>query len=206
MTPTGAAIASCVANFTAMPEMTIERIGYGVGGWDLEDRPNLLRGIIGNTAGDYGLESDQVTVIETHIDDSPAEWLGSLLDLLLSAGALDAAFTSLQMKKNRPGVHLTVIANSGEAPMLAKTILRESSAIGVRMHECRRMKLGRELATIETAIGSTEIKLIYEGDQLLRIAPEHASCMQLAKDSGKSLPDVYRIVTTAANRLYGLEE
>jgi uncharacterized protein (TIGR00299 family) protein len=206
VTPTGAAIAANVADFTFMPAMKIERIGYGVGGWELEDRPNLLRGIVGETSSDNDLETDQVTVIETHIDDSPAEWLGSLIDLLLSSGALDAAFTSLQMKKNRPGVRLTVIAKPADAPMLAKTILRESSAIGVRMHDCRRMKLRREPATIETGIGSAAIKLIYEGDQLLRITAEHASCMQLARDSGKPLPDIYRIVTAAANQTYGLEE
>ncbi len=103
MTPTGAAIAVEVARFGNMPELTIQRIGYGVGGWDLEDRPNLLRGIIGAEHAPAGFEQDTVTVIESHIDDSSPEWLGALLEKLLSAGALDAGLTPLQMKKHRPG-------------------------------------------------------------------------------------------------------
>ncbi len=102
VTPTGAAIAATVATFGRMPEMNIERIGIGVGGWKLEDRPNLLRGIIGRSDTSDGFEHDQATVIETHIDDSSPEWLGTLLDRLMAEGALDAAFSPLQMKKNRP--------------------------------------------------------------------------------------------------------
>ena len=206
VTPTGAAIAAAMGNFAAMPEMTIERIGYGVGGWDLDDRPNLLRGIIGSAGEVHGFGYDQVTVIETHIDDSPAEWLGSLLERLLTAGALDAGFTPLQMKKNRPGVKLTVIAKPHQSTELAGIILRESSAIGVRMHESRRMKLRRETAQVNTSVGRADIKLVYEGSQLLRITAEHASCVRLAKATGKHLTDIYRIVMGAANREYGLEE
>jgi len=89
VTPTGAAIAVEIARFGEMPGLTIERIGYGVGGWDLDDRPNLLRGIIGTENTADGFEQDTVTVIETHIDDSSPEWLGALTERLLSAGALD---------------------------------------------------------------------------------------------------------------------
>lgn len=206
VTPTGAAIAASIAEFSSMPEMTIERIGYGVGGWDLDDRPNLLRGIIGSTLDGSNLETDMVTVIETHIDDSPAEWLGSLLDKLIEEGALDAGFSPLQMKKNRPGTRLTVIAKPHKATVLAKTILRESSAIGVRIHECRRLKLRRESTTLVTNEGEVTVKLVYEGNKLLRITPEHASCQQLAQKTGKPLPEVYRLVTTFANRQYDLED
>ena len=118
VTPTGAAIAVEIACFGDMPEMTIERIGYGVGGWDLDDRPNLLRGIIGTENTADGFEQDTVTVIETHIDDSSPEWLGALTERLLSAGALDVGLTALQMKKNRPGTCLTVMAQpqASESP------------------------------------------------------------------------------------------
>ena len=206
VTPTGAAIAATIAQFGPMPEMTIDRIGYGVGGWDLDERPNLLRGIIGRQEPASGLEHDLVSVIETHIDDSSPEWLGSLIDRLLSNGALDAALAPLQMKKNRLGTRLTVIAEPHDAALLARTILLESSAIGVRMHETRRMKLRRQPATVRTSLGDAEVKLIYEADRLLRITPEHASCQHLAKASGRPLPDVYRIVTAAANRQFGLED
>ncbi|MDG5469000.1 nickel pincer cofactor biosynthesis protein LarC [Deltaproteobacteria bacterium IMCC39524] len=206
VTPTGAAIAVEIACFGDMPEMTIERIGYGVGGWDLDDRPNLLRGIIGTENTADGFEQDTVTVIETHIDDSSPEWLGALTERLLSAGALDVGLTALQMKKNRPGTGLTVMAQPQQAKPLAQMILRESTAIGVRMHETRRMKLRREPATVQTAFGEAAVKLIYEGKTLLRITPEHDSCQALATASTRPLPEIYRAITTAANRQFGLED
>ena len=206
VTPTGAAIAAEIAQFESMPELTIESIGYGVGGWDLKDRPNLLRGIIGTENTAAGFEKDTVTVIETHIDDSSPEWLGGLSDRLLSAGALDVGLTPLQMKKNRPGTCLTVVAQPQQAKPLAQMILRESSAIGVRMHETRRMKLRREPATVQTAFGQAAVKLIYEGSKLLRLTPEYDSCQELATASNRPLPEIYRAITTAANRQFGLED
>jgi len=206
VTPSGAAIATEIAQFGIMPELTIERIGYGVGGWDLDDRPNLLRGVVGKRAAATDFEHDLVTVIETHLDDSSPEWLGSLIDRLMTDGALDAAFAPLQMKKNRPGTRLTVVTRPHEAQHLAQTILRESSAIGVRMHETRRMKLRREPASVQTEFGEAAVKLIYEGKKLLRITPEHASCLQLAETTGRPLPEIYRVVTAIANRQFGLED
>ena len=206
VTPTGAAIATGIARFGSLPAMTVERIGYGVGGWDLADRPNLLRGVLGTVGAQHSLEQDRVSVIETNLDDASPEWLGSLLDRLMDEGALDAAFSPLQMKKNRPGIRVTVIAQPDDAPRLARLLLRESSAIGVRLHETRRLKLCRESRTVETPLGLADVKLIYEGDELLRIAPEHASCQALARNSGRPLPEVYRTVTTAAQRAFGLED
>jgi len=206
VTPTGAAIAATIARFGPIPEMIIARTGYGVGGWDLDERPNLLRGIIGRQVLASGFEHDLVTVIESHIDDSSPELLGALIDRLMDEGALDAALAPLQMKKNRPGSRLTVVAEPHDAATLARMILLESSAIGVRMHETRRMKLRRQSETIRTSLGDAEVKLIYEAERLLRITPEHASCQQLSKTSGRPLPDVYRIVTATANRQFGLEE
>jgi uncharacterized protein (TIGR00299 family) protein len=206
VTPTGAAIATEVARFGSLPEMTIVRIGYGVGGWDLDDRPNLLRGILGNLDTATGCERDVVTILETHLDDSSPEWLGALLERLMHEGALDAALAPLQMKKNRPGSRLTVVTTPNQANRLAELILRESSAIGVRMHETRRMKLRRESATVQTAFGEAAVKLIFQGEQLLRVTAEHSSCQELAAASGQPLPEIYRAVTSAANRRFGLEE
>ncbi len=205
VTPTGAAIASTIARFGPLPEMTVERIGYGVGGWELADRPNLLRGILGRGGPATGLEQDSVTIIETHIDDSLPEVLGTLLERLLEAGALDAAFTPRQMKKNRPGVTLTVVAPPALADSLAKLVLRESSAIGVRLYDTRRLKLRRELRTVDTPLGPAAVKLIFDGATLLRVAPEHAACAALAKNSGRPLAEVYRLITAAAARACGLD-
>lgn len=204
VTPTGAAIAATLARFGELPAMIVERIGYGVGGWELDDRPNLLRGILGRSSGPDGLQQDTVTIIETHIDDCLPEVLGTLLDRLMSAGALDAAFAPRQMKKNRPGVTLTVVAPPPLADSLARLVLRESSAIGVRLFDTRRLKLRREIRTIDTPLGQVAVKLIFEGDALLRVAPEHAACVALADSSGLPLPEVYRLVTAAAARACGL--
>lgn len=206
VTPTGAAIAAGIARFCSLPEMTVERIGYGVGGWDLADRPNLLRGILGSSEVTAGLEQDSVSVIETNIDDANPEWLGSLLERLMAEGALDASFSPLQMKKNRPGVGVTVVCRPEDATCMARLLLRESSAIGVRLHESRRLKLRREGKTVDTPLGPAEVKLVYEGDELLRITPEHASCQRLARASGRPLPEVYRIVAGAAQRTCGRED
>lgn len=204
VTPTGAAIAATVARFGMLPHMTLDRMGYGVGGWDLHDRPNLLRGILGDSETTSGLEQDCVTMIETHIDDSTPEWLGSLLGQLMDEGALDASFSPLQMKKNRPGIGLTVVAHTADARALAQTILRHSSAIGVRMYDVRRLKLRRESAIINTELGTAEIKLIYEGETLVRIAPEHTSCERLAKSSNRPLPEVFHMIQETAQKAYGL--
>jgi hypothetical protein len=205
VTPTGAAIAVEIARFGPLPALTVERIGYGVGGWELTDRPNLLRGILGQGGTAEGLLQDHVTVIETHIDDCLPEVLGTLLERLLDAGALDAAFSPRQMKKNRPGVTLTVVAPPSLAEALAAMVLRESSAIGVRLCDTRRLKLRREVHTVATRLGPAEVKLIFEGGTLLRVAPEHAACVALANRSGRPLTEVYRLVTAAAAQAYGLD-
>lgn len=202
VTPTGAAIVAEVARFAALPAMTLAAVGYGVGGRDLADRPNLLRGLLGESseAGDC----DQVSVLETHLDDANPEWLGALLEKLLQAGALDVGYSPLQMKKNRPGVRVTVIAPMHLAEPLSRQLLHQSSAIGVRRYTTERRKLRRQGAKVNTALGEAAVKLIYEGEQLLRITPEFESCRQLAEQNRRPLPEVYRLVERAAEDLFPL--
>ncbi len=197
VTPTGAAIATEIARFAGFPEMTYERVGYGVGGWQLPDRPNLLRGFLGRRREEAVLETDRVTVLETHLDDANPEWLGPAMEKLLEAGALDAGFTPLQMKKNRPGVRVTVIAPLERANELSRLLLRETSAIGVRSYETRRLKLRRETRTIATPLGEAVVKVLFEGNEQLRVTPEYESCRELARRSGRPLPEVYRLVERA---------
>ncbi len=206
VTPTGAAIASAIAGFGHLPAMVPDRIGYGVGGWQLDDRPNLLRGLFGKSGTSDGLAEDAAVVLETHIDDMSPELLGHLLEQLLKQGAWDAGFTPLQMKKNRPGTRVTVIAPPELKERLARLLLHESSSIGVRCYDTVRYKLHREVHTIPTSLGKAEVKLVYDGKTLLRATPEHASCLALAEATGRSLIDIYRIVTDTANRQFGLEE
>jgi uncharacterized protein (TIGR00299 family) protein len=202
VTPTGAAIAAEIGRIGALPEMVLEKAGYGVGERRLPDRPNLLRGLLGRVDSDSGLLTDRVTVLETHLDDANPELLGALMDRLLEKGALDAAFSPLQTKKNRPGVRVTVLARPDSAVGLSRLLLRESSAIGVRRYETQRLKLRREAGVVTTPLGKAEVKLLYEGDELVRVTPEYESCRKLAVECGRFLPEVYRIVERAADHLF----
>jgi len=202
VTPTGAAIVSSVATPGQLPEMTLQKSAYGVGGRDPECIPNLLRGLLGTPSG--AGERDQVTVLETHLDDARPEWLGSLLEQLLAAGALDAGFTPLQMKKNRPGVKLSVICRPADSEALAELMLQESSAIGVRSYTTSRIKLRRESVSLETPLGEAEVKLLYSGERLVRISAEYERCRELALKNRLPLPEVYRIVEQAAAQHYRL--
>jgi len=197
VTPTGATIAAELAEFCSFPAQPLGKAGYGVGGWELEDRPNLLRGIIYDDISATHCDN-QVQLLETHIDDSTPEQLGNLLELLFSAGALDAGYIPLQMKKNRPGNLLTVVCRPEQAAELAKLIMHESSAIGVRSNSCDRYRLNRRSAKVKTDIGSARVKLIFDGQQFLRLTPEYDDCRELAEKSGKPLQQVYRQVETAA--------
>ena len=197
VTPTGAAIAAEVATCSPLASLRVEQIGYGVGGWQLDDRPNLLRGILGSTELS-SLERDQVQVLETHIDDTSPELMGELLERLLDAGALDVGFTPLQMKKNRPGVRLTMVCEPDLEAKLARMVLRESSAIGIRSYRTGRFKLHRQPGQVTTPLGGAAVKLLYDGEELLRITPEFSDCRQLSRTTGTPLPEVYRQVEQAA--------
>jgi len=140
------------------------------------------------------LAQDEIYVIETHIDDMNPELLGFLLELLLAEGALDAAFSPLQMKKNRPGVRLTVLAPPDRLEHLARTIMVESTAIGVRYYPAQRFKLERVLEERQTSLGRVQVKVIREGERLVRVAPEYEECRRLAAANGIPLLEVYRIV------------
>lgn len=197
VTPTGATIVAELATFGPLPQMIIEKTGYGVGGWQLADRPNLLRGILGQPVSDDP-QRDQVQLLESHLDDATPEQLGYLLELLLAAGALDVGYSPLQMKKNRPGVRLTLVCTAQQAAALAAIIMRESSAIGVRSSPCQRYKLARRTATVTTELGTARVKLLYDADQFLRLSAEYEDCRTLAKQTGQPLQQVYRQIENAA--------
>ncbi|MCF6178429.1 MAG: nickel pincer cofactor biosynthesis protein LarC [Geopsychrobacter sp.] len=193
VTPSGTAIACEAVNFGPLPNLRLEKSGYGVGGWQLEDRPNLLRGLLGETSNST-LERDRVMVLETHIDDGNPEWLGALSEDLLAAGALDVGYSPLQMKKNRPATRLTLICQEIDAERLARLILTNSSASGLRTYPADRYKLERLQIEVETPFGAAKAKLFYDQGELLRVAPEFENCRALARDNGLPLPEVYRLV------------
>ena len=198
VTPTGAAIVAESAEFTPLPNAALEASGYGVGSWQLEDRPNLLRGILFRQQ--TAPQLCEVQVLESNIDDSTPEQLGDLLDQLFTAGALDAAYLPLQMKKNRPGALLTVICQPEQEAELARLIMHQSSSLGVRSSRCRRYQLDRRTEEVATELGRARVKLIYDGPQFLRFAPEYEDCRELARQSGKPLHEIYRQVENAAGQ------
>jgi pyridinium-3,5-bisthiocarboxylic acid mononucleotide nickel chelatase len=188
VTPTGAAILATLAEgFGAPPAMKPERIGYGAGEKDFHEVPNLLRLVLGDCT--EATRGEEVLVIETHVDDMPAEIFGFLMERLLEAGALDVAFSPLQMKKNRPGTKLTVIARDEELERLSGIILAESTAIGLRYYPVRRITLARSCEERESSLGPVRVKVLENG----RVTPEFDSCREIALAKGMPLIEVYRL-------------
>jgi uncharacterized protein (TIGR00299 family) protein len=200
ITPTGAAIAAEFGEgFGVMPELAVERIGYGLGTRDTSPRPNVLRAVIGTLAGISG-ETDVVTTIETNLDDLTPELAAAAAARLLAAGALDVFLAPIQMKKGRPGMLLTVLCAPGRADEFARLILRETTAFGVRLHDSRRLKLRREFTTVETAFGPVTIKLGFLGGDCVRRSPEFESCREAAERAGVPVAAVYGEACAAAVR------
>ena len=197
VTPTGAALlAEFAESFELMRGVTPERIGYGLGTRDMNTRPNVLRAVLGQAeaateAKPLDWERDTVTVIETNLDDINAEHLGHFVETALEAGALDVFHTSVQMKKNRPGVLLTVLCAEADADRFSEMILRETTALGVRRHAADRRKLRREVVTIDTPLGQVRVKLGRLNGEVVQAAPEYESCREVAAKAGVPLKAVY---------------
>lgn len=193
ITPTGAAIvAEFGAAFNLMPPMKIEKIGYGVGSRKLADRPNVLRAVLGELAdqtGDY--ETDTITRIETNIDDLSPEITGAVVDKLFAVGALDVFLTPIQMKKNRPGVQLSVLCEEAVVSKIAEMIFAETTSFGLRMDRVRRLKLDRKFEKVRTPFGEVTVKLGLRNGEVIQIAPEFESCRLASEKSGKPLRAIY---------------
>ena len=186
-TPTGAAILVHFAKkFGILDSFSAEKIGYGLGTRDLPDRPNVLRAFLGKSDPAGGAKTDTVVEIRTHLDDITGEHLAHAIDRLMAEGALDAAASTLVMKKGRPGHLLTVLALPADAEKLASIVLRETTAFGLRMERVERRTLRREQKTVQTAHGPVRVKLGYLGDQLVQIHPEDGDCRRLATAAGVS--------------------
>ncbi|HZV82368.1 MAG TPA: nickel pincer cofactor biosynthesis protein LarC [Geobacteraceae bacterium] len=193
VTPTGAAIVAALARGSFMPPaMTVEGVGHGAGGKDFPDRPNILRLLLGTKAAESC--HDEIYVLETHIDDMSPEIAGFLMERLLSAGALDVAYSPLQMKKNRPGFRLTLLSEPAKLDELARLVVTESTAIGVRYYPVRRLVLARRSESRSTSMGVVRVKVVNDGSRDLRITPEFDDCRKLALELGLPLLEVYRRV------------
>jgi pyridinium-3,5-bisthiocarboxylic acid mononucleotide nickel chelatase len=181
VTPTGALlIAGYAAEYGSIPAMRVERVGYGAGTRDFPDSPNVLRVLIGQM--DAAAPSHSVVVIEAEIDDMNPQIFGVLMDRLLAEGALDVFYTSIQMKKNRPGTLLTIVAPPNQRDRLTSVVFRETTTIGVRYREMSRECLDRESMTVTTELGAVRIKVARRRGELLNAAPEFDDCVRLATE------------------------
>jgi uncharacterized protein (TIGR00299 family) protein len=191
VTPTGAAIISTLAeSYGPAPMMRIEKIGYGAGTRDYPKFPNALRAIIGELQEGADLTPTTVTVIEANIDDLNAQVFGYLMEKALATGALDIFYTPAQMKKNRPGVLLTLLCNPADRERMCDLIFRETTTLGVRYRNEQREILNREFVTVETEFGPIRIKVSRSKDgQVMNASPEFEDCRAAAEKSGVSLRD-----------------
>ncbi len=181
VTPTGAAIISTLAaEFGPLPPMRVERIGYGAGAREYPKFPNVLRAMIGEI--EAGTTPTTVTVIETQLDDLNAQVFGHLMERALAAGALDLFYTPVQMKKNRPGVLLTLLCAPEDRARMIELVFRETTTLGVRYREERREVLSREHVPVETPYGQIRIKVARVGDgPVINYAPEFEDCRAAAE-------------------------
>ncbi len=200
VTPTGAVLITSLAEkFGDMPRMKVEKIGYGAGHKDLPI-PNLLRVMVGEMDEDY--EQDTVSLIQTNIDDMNPQICGYLMEKLFEEGALDVWFTPIQMKKNRPAICLSVLAERDDVNSLCDMIFSESTTIGVRISEVKRMKLARETKTIKTKYGQVNIKIGRAGKVVKNISPSYDDCKKLAQKLNIPLKDILEEANKEANRLF----
>ncbi len=204
VTPTGAAIlTTLVEEFGSVPPMKTEQIGYGAGTRYLP-LPNLLRVSIGETTEKIeGYEEDIVTVIETNIDDMNPQWYEHVMGRLFDAGALDVFLTPIQMKRNRPGVQLSVIATAERVPDMLEVMFAETTTIGVRTCPMRRWKLGRECVVVETRYGPIGAKVARRGEAVMNVAPEYRECQRVAEEQGVPLKEVFQLAQEAARAHIG---
>jgi len=212
VTPTGAVIvAEFARSFGPMPSMKVEHIGYGAGRRDFPGHPNLARvmlgervagpesfaGITGSVstttaphASNLATGDEVVSIIEANLDDMSPQLYGYVVERALAAGALDVTCSSIQMKKNRPGLEVTVLCRPELADGLARLLFDETTTIGVRIVEARRKVLEREWVDVETTYGTVRVKVARRNGKVMNVAPEYEDCHRLAREKSVPLKEV----------------
>lgn len=197
VTPTGAAIISTYAkSFGAMPAMKVSGIGYGAGFHDLET-PNVLRVIVGEELT-ASAEEETAALLSTNIDDLNPEIFDYLMEKLLKAGAFDVWLHPIQMKKNRPGITLNVLAPQELLGNLSDIVFTETSTLGVRIQQVKRKKLRRETFEVALPYGKVRVKVGYLGERIASVAPEYEDCAAAARESGVPVKEVFELAREKA--------
>ena len=197
ITPTGAAIlAEFVSSFGPIPAMTIQKIGYGLGSRVYSHHPNVLRVLWGEAekTSQKNNSDSAIDILETNVDDLSPEILASAMERLFDEGAKDVFFTSVQMKKGRPGTLVTVLASPLDTERLSEILFQETGSFGLRIRRSDRVCLEREFRTIQTPYGRIKIKLGIRGGKIMTAKPEFESCREVAKKARKAV----RLVWTVA--------
>jgi len=186
VTPTGAAIVKTLASrFAAFPEMKIEKSGYGAGSRDFPGHPNVVRLTVGEAASNAlaaKTASETITVLEANLDDLNPQVFGYVMDRLIEVGALDAFGMPVQMKKNRPGVLLTVLCKPEDAAKLTQLIFTETTTLGVRRRDEMRQTLARRWEKVGTPWGEVRIKIASMNGTVTNYAPEFEDCRRIAAE------------------------
>ena len=197
VTPTGAAIVAALGRPVSGPvPLVIDRIGYGAGDRELVDRPNLLRVVVGVVA--RAGRTDSLVVLEANVDDLNPEIWEWVMERLFAEGARDVFLVSTHMKKNRPGILVSVLADPERRDALTAVLFSETSTLGVRVQPVARLSMEREQRTVETRYGSVSVKIGLGANGERNVAPEYDDCRRLAAESGAPLKQIYQEAVRAA--------
>ena len=186
VTPTGAAIITTVCtDYGPIPQMKLRQTGYGAGTRQYEKFPNALRVLIGevHAAASTATADEHLWMIETNMDDISPQILGHVMERAFDLGALDCYFTSVQMKKNRPGVLLSILCRAEERPSLSELLFSETTTLGIRSYEVERRALQRKIVAVETQYGRIDVKVAQLNGHILKAMPEYEQCRQAARDA-----------------------
>lgn len=201
-TPTGAAIITTLADFQR-PAMSVARIGVGLGSKDPENFPNVIRVWLGETADAPDLRSQAgIVLLETNLDDVTGEVLGYAQERLFALGAFDVWHTSIQMKKDRPGIILSALVPQSLELAAVELILKETPTLGVRTRPVERYVADRESVAMTTELGSISVKIKSLHGKPVSVSPEYEDCRRIALESGRPLQEIYQIMNEAARKQF----
>lgn len=199
LTPTGAAIITTVCtDFGPIPQLKLDRTGYGAGTRTYEKFPNVLRVLIGDDDGASGSADEKLLMLETNVDDMAAKICGYVMERALEMGALDCYFTPVQMKKNRPGVQLTILCRKEERERFMQLLFEETTTLGIRSYEVDRRTLERQTVRVETLYGAIDVKVAWHAGRVVNAMPEFEQCRTLARAANVPL----RVVEDAARTAF----
>ena len=201
LTPTGAAIITTVCSgYGPIPEMKTDTIGYGAGTREYEDFPNVLRVLLGESEA-VDAADERLWMLETNLDDASPQIIGHVMDRVLELGALDCFFTPVQMKKNRPGVLLSVLCGRDQKELVMKLLFTETTTLGVRSYEVTRRALQRSIVRVETQYGPIDVKVAHLDGRIVNEMPEFEQCRQAAAKANVAVKIVEDAARVAVSKM-----